>query len=263
MTTVRKDTEHFDTARLRFKNGGFPEFQTPYLSDQFTEDLVAGKWTATETGTGTSHAAFAVAATANDGGQAAGVAGATTNNAQELAAKHVIWKPSLAANAPVVLEARFKAVGTTTAKDGDFVLGLMDAATYTSGLAYVVSAASALTTTAPTEGVSFVYSSIPTSGALHPTSGNNYFGIVTTTVGVGTVAATTVKKDSLFHIFRIEVDASGNARFLIDGEDVGYVPAACVAATALTPYIAVVGKNSHANTGTLDYVFVGGDQASS
>ena len=47
----------------------------------------------------------------------------------------------------------------------------------------------------------------------------------------------------------------------IDANLVGSVGAAVTAATALTPYVAVVGKASHANTGTLDFITVGGTES--
>lgn len=229
----------------------------PYIFDHFAygagalNSHVPQNWVTTETGAAT---VFAPGATGDT--VAIGVTGATTNNAQELAGKGVLWTPSTMGG--VVLEVRAKFVGATTAADGDFRIGLHDAVTEASGLAYVVSAASALTTTAPTDAVGFTYSSIPTSGALFNSGGNNFIGIVNSIADVDAVAATTVAKDSSFHTYRIEIDTTGNAVHYIDGAWVGTVALAVTAATPLTPYISAIAKASHAVTATIDYIYVGG-----
>jgi hypothetical protein len=245
---------------LRLLEGSRFEQRAPSIFDHFAygagafNSHVPQYWVGTETGAATPFAPGATGATV-----AIGVTGATTNNAQELAGKGVLWTPStMATNQRLVLEVRAKAVGATEPLDGDFTIGLADAVTYTNGLAYVVSAASALTTHAPTEFCGFYYSSIPTSGALFA-SGGNYIGAITSKAAVDTVTASSKVKDSSFHIYRIELDAAGNAAFYYDDEKVMSVAAAITAATALTPYIAGIAKASHALTVTLDYIFVGGD----
>ena len=248
----------FDNKTLHMTNGSVVRERAPRISEHWVQDLQSGLWTATEMGAAIP---WAAAATANDGGIAVATTGGTTNNAEELGGKHIVWKPSLSVNQNLVLETRFKSVGATTPADGDFAIGFADAATYASGLAYVFSAASAFTTSAPTEFVGFYYSSVPTSGALFNSGGNNFIGLVTSKANVDAVVATTIAKDSNFHIYRLEVNSVGNAAFFIDDNLVGTVAAAITAATALTPYIAVIAKNSHANTGSSNYVMVGGDFA--
>ncbi len=210
-----------------------------------------------ETGTGTSHAVFVNSATSN-GGYCVGVAGATSANAQEIAGQNVGWKASTMG--PLFIEVRGSFVGTTTAADGDHFIGFSDVVTATSGLSYDISLTSTVTATGVTEGAMVGYSSIPTSGALHPASGNNYYGFFTTkatvaaTPGAGTALA---KKDSNMHVYRVVVDASGNCTFSMDGVVIGAATAAVTAATAVTPYVNVIGRNSHANTATLDYILCG------
>jgi len=122
-----------------------------------------------------------------------------------------------------------------------------------------VGASSLLTASLPVEFAGFGYSSIPTSGVLYAASAN-FIGIVTEINSVAPVLkSTAVAKDSLFHIYRVELDASSNASFFIDDNYVGGTALATTAATALTPYVVAIAKNSHAQTATLDYCFVGGD----
>src|SRR5439155_19114552 len=126
--------------------------------------------------------------------------GATTNNGEELAGKGVIWQPStMGTPGPLVLEVRAKFVGATTAKDGDYYLGFADAVTYTNSLPYVLSAASAFTTSAPVEFAGFGYSSIPSSGSMFNSGGNNFISGVTEKSSVaGSLVPSTTAKDSSF-----------------------------------------------------------------
>src|SRR3990167_2194076 len=254
------DRIDLDSKTLRLIKGGRLECRAPHIFDHFAygagafNSHVPQNWVTTETGTGTPFAPGASGITV-----ATGASGGGTNNAEELAGKNVCWSPStMGDKVHLVCEARFKAVGTTTATDGDFYFGLADAVTYTSSLPYVVSAASALTTHVPSEFAGFCYSSIPTSGALYSASGN-LIGAITTKVDEDTVTASTKVKDSNYHIYRIEIDGSGNAAFYYYDALVMTVAAAITAATALTPYLGAVAKNSHAHTITLDYLYVGGD----
>jgi hypothetical protein len=243
-------------------NSGRTLIRSPYIMEHFCGGGVAiNSWapkifTCTETGAATP---FALGATGDT--VAIGVTGGTTNNAQEIAGTLVGWKPStMATKAKLVFEMRAKFVGATEPLDGDMYFGFGDAVTYTNSLPYVVSAASALTTHVPTEFVGFAYSSIATSGALFLTGGNHW-GFVSSKASVDTVTAPSVSvvKSSVFRTFRIELDSSSNAAFFIDGQHVGSVAAATTATVALTPYVNMVAKASHTNTGTIDYIFVGGD----
>lgn len=253
------------TSQVRIPNGVGFQRRTDEISDHFNtgagalNSAVPQHWVNTQAGSGTLFVSGAGA-----GSYAVGVSGATTDNAVELAGKKVGWNCSTRCSGDqrMVLEARVKCVGTTTATDGDFLIGFGDAVTQTSSLAYVVSAASAVTTGAPTEFVGFYYSSIPTSGTLYGASGNA-IGAISSIAGVDTVTglvsqatSSAVVKDSSFHIYRLELDASANATFFIDDVYVGYVAAAYTANTEMTPYLAVIAKNSHAHTMSVDYLHV-------
>lgn len=251
---------------VRLRNGSRLERRTDEIFDHFNtgagalNSAVPQHWVNTQAGSGTLFVSGAGA-----GSYAVGVSGATTDNAVELAGKKLGWNCSTRctlASDRMVLEVRAKFVGTTAATDGDFLIGFGDAVTQASSLAYVVSAASAVTTGAPTEFVGFYYSSIPTSGALYGASGNA-IGAISSIAGTDTVTAlvsqdtrAAIVKDSTIRIFRLEVDSAANATFFIDDVYCGYIAAAYTANTEMTPYIAVIAKNSHAHTATIDYISV-------
>lgn len=253
--------KHFGTVMetnktIRLLGGGI-ESRATYICDDFCygagalNSHVPQNWVTTETGAATPYAPSASVV----GGALVGVTGATTNNAEELAGKGVIWNPSTQGG--LVFEVRLKAVAATTPTDGDLYFGLADAVTYTNGLPYVSSAASALTTNVPSNFAGFAYTSIATSGALFLTGGN-HFGFVTSKADVDTVTAPTVSvvKDSNYRTFRIECNATADCTFYIDGVQVGVVPAAFTANTAMTPYLTAIAKNSHALTVTIQRLMI-------
>ena len=251
----------FTGKSIRMVGGGAFFSHTPTLFSHFEEGAgainswVPQKFVTTETGAATPFALGATGASV-----LIAVTGGTTNNGEELAGKRVSWVPSTSGIlGKLSLEVRAKFVGATTATDGDFYLGFADAVTFTNSLPYVISAASAFTTSVPTEFAGFGYSSIPTSGTLYSASGN-YIGIVTEkAASAAAVLSTGVVKDSLFHVYRVELDSSGNATFFLDDAKVGVTLLAVTAATALTPYIVANAKNTHAHTATIDYIHVKGD----
>jgi hypothetical protein len=247
---------------VRVQAGGKVIVRPPFLDDHFVygagafNSHVPQNWTTTETGAGAGKASFVPTATGAT--EAVGVAGTTTNNGEEIGGTAVVWDCTTHGKfGPLVFEARVKVVGTTTPADGDFVLGLANALTFTNSLPYVVGASSLYTTSVPVEFAGFHYSSIPTSGTLFNAAGNNFVGIITEKSTVpGTAISSAVVKDSLYHIYRVELDLLGNAGFFIDDNPVGEVALAVTAATALTPYFNVVAKNSHNNTMTVDFAGV-------
>ena len=242
---------------VRIGRGAGLETRSPFIFDHFAygagafNSHVPQNWVTTETGTGTPFAPGATGVSV-----AIGASGAVTDNGEEIAGKLVGWNPSTMGG--LTLEVRAKFVGTTTALDGDFGIGFGDAVTYTNSLPYVFSAASAFTTSVPTEFAGFWYSSIPTSGTLYAASGN-YVGLVSTIANVNTVASSAIVKDSSYHIYRVEMDSSANTQFYIDDVLVGSAAAAITANTAMTPYIVAIAKNSHAHTATVDWVYVRGN----
>jgi hypothetical protein len=260
----RLDRIDYSAKGIRLIDGAKFLVRTPQLMEHFlTSTPAAAGFTATDTGGGT---AFATGAT-TPGGAAIGVTAGTTNNAGELGGTTIAWQPSTQAgsNGPsgtalMVLEVRAKFVGTTTATDGDFYIGWADNKTYTNSLPYVTSTTSTFTTSVPSDFAGFGYSSIATSGVAFQAGGNPIFAVTTianTDTATALSAGGVVVKDSLYHIYRVELDILGNASFYIDDVFKGSVALACTAATLYTPYINVVAKNTHVHTATVDYVHVG------
>ena len=252
---------------IRLQNGATVVNRSPYIMDHFYElvlDQTNGRWIAHGTGTTGDDAPFAILAT-EPGGAIKGRTGTDTNAAQSLFANGVTWKPTThAISKPMFIEARFKVVADTTAADGDFYFGWGDAVSYTNDLPYVLSAASAVTTSVPSDAAVFAYTSLATSGTLFAASGNNYIGAINSLATVDTVTALAsnsgpVQKDSNYHIYRVAVDAAGNAAFYIDDVFRGSVALAVTPGTALTPLINVVMKSAHQNVMTIDYIAVGAD----
>lgn len=253
----------FDGKDIRGTNGTEIFTRATQLFDHFQygagafNSHVPQNWVTTETGAATPYAPGAAAI----GGLAIAVTGAVTDNAEELAGKDVAWKASTQAlERPLSLEARVKSVGATTPTDGSFFIGFCNAVTTGAGITFAISAASAVTAP-PTEFAGFGYSSIPSSGALFLAGGNPLFAISSKAAAAAQTVVSTVVKDSLFHIYRVEVDVNGDAWYFIDDKYVGQKANAVTAATALTPYISGLAKNSHTNTMTVDYIQVAGGLA--
>lgn len=266
MADISDSDKHvtYDAKTIRLANGARLRRRGPFIEDHMTygagavNSHVPQYWVTTETGAATPYAPSASVVN----GALVAVTGGTTNNAEELAGKAVIWQPSTHGRAAgaegLVLEVRAKFVGATTATDGDFVIGFADAVTYTNGLSFVVGLTSAYTTEAPVEFAGFHYSSIPTSGTLYSASGN-VIGCKTMKNSVaGTVASSTVVKDSNYHTYHVTIDTAGNVIMYLDGVYRAAFPAAVTAATALTPYIGAIAKASHTLTATVDYIGVSG-----
>lgn len=64
-----------------------------------------------------------------------------------------------------------------------------------------------------------------------------------------------------YQVLRIELDASGNARFWIDGVFVGTVVSAVTATVALAPVIAAFNRTTSSRNVDIDYVLVQADRA--
>lgn len=267
----------YDMKSIRLTGGAHIEQRSPAYFDHFLgatgtlANAIPQMYSANQAGAGT----LFVGAATNLSGLLIGATAGTTNNAIELGVTNVAYKASTMAvvgtQGRMWMECRAKFVGTTTASDGDFYIGWADAVTYTNSLPFVISTTSTVTTSVPQEFAGFGYSSIPTSGNLFNSGGNNFIGIMTEKANVvvspaiaaasqgATGATTNTAKDSNFHIYRVELDDSGNAAFYLDDVFCGFVASAMTASTAVTPYVNAVAKNSHVNTATLDWLAWGAD----
>lgn len=251
----------YDGKGIRLVNGAGFLNRTPQLFSHFDKTLVAGEWVATETGTGTNHAAFANSVTA--GGWAKGIAGATGSQAQEIGSVVAFTPSTQALFKPIVFEARVSI--PTSVATGNVFVGLMDHNTATSGLAYVMSTSSTFTTSYPTDAVGFVYSATPTSGNLFTTSGN-YWGAVSTISNTDTATRLDVNKAakvavSTAYVLRVEVDANGTAVFFQNGAFMGRVYQAVTAATPLYAYANITAVGSASTYLDIDYIYYRADLA--
>ncbi len=281
---------------LRLRNGArlladSPEYFTHFTEFAFGAFTVtgpldpAGPLTYTSTGTAVTNPTI---------GGLGGILTLTTDNIQNTAEE---LSTNLAfqidTNAPLVFEAKLKVseVGVDNAALEAF-FGLADATTYTSGRPYTVTTASAVTgTNVPADFAGFAISSVPTSGVLFNTAitgttdGTNV-GILTSIASVDAVVAATFADGGVFatgfgaalglattgrvnnvdsyHVYRIEVDAAGTAKFFVDGMFCGSKQGLTVT-VPLGAYFDIVNlQGSAANTEAgmfIDYIYVGGSSA--
>lgn len=68
------------------------------------------------------------------------------------------------------------------------------------------------------------------------------------------VASTTVQADSVFHVYRVEIDASGNVDYWLDGVHLAQDAAAVTTTTPLCVYFGFINREGAANTFDIDYV---------
>lgn len=266
---------------LRFSRGAALNQRSPAIMDHFyygsggtMTSANTTPWITHATGTTGNDVPFAILA--NDpGGSVSGATGTDNNSGQVLAGVNVSWKPSTHAVAnPMVLEARLKVTAATNAYEGLFFVGFADAVTYTNDITYVLSAASAITTSAPTDGIFFAHSSVATSGTAFGSTHANPVVAITSANGTDAVTALAsgtgggFTSGQFIHtgsegytLYRLEVDASANAAFYINDIFVGSVAAASTPTVALTPYFAAqaIGASAHEVTMTIDYIGVWAD----
>lgn len=244
-----------DAKDIRGVNGAELYTRAPQSFDHFLQAAVpSSDFTESKTNTG------AIALLSNAIG---GVIQIPTSGASGDALAEV-WKrklnPSKNAKArPVSFEARVL-IPTLTTVEVSF--GLTDQTAVSGGIAYTASAASAVTTSTPSDGAAFYFGSVPTSGALF-LSGGNSAGVITSIAGTDTAAAidTPVAMDSNYHIYRIEVDVNGAAMFFIDDKKVKFVNGAVTANSVLSPFFSVVTRTAAAREIDVDYLQFAGDLA--
>lgn len=156
---------------------------------------------------------------------------------------------------PIVFEARWKAGATLTANE--FWLGISDAFDDTDPIA--LSLTSTFTTSVPTDGAYIGYSDTPTSGAAFTSGGNQHTAIsiinntnAVVATGQGAFAAST------YYTYRIQLDASGNAAYFVNGNLLGVKGGAVTATVPLTFVMYCVPRTTASAAMTIDYVYMGG-----
>jgi len=195
----------------------------------------------------------------------AGLGGTAVITSDDVAAKShslngagLIWEADRqSADQPLVFEIKVK-VGTLAGRE--FWFGLSDALADTDPIA--LSLTSTFTTSVPTDGVYIGYSDTPTSGAAFLTGGNSHTAIsiianANAVVATGTAAFAT----DTYYVYRIEVDAQGNAAWFVDGKFFTSKAAALTKTVPLT-FVAYAVPRTTAGSGeavmTIDYIYCGG-----
>lgn len=68
------------------------------------------------------------------------------------------------------------------------------------------------------------------------------------------LTSTVALANAAYHVFRIEINADGDADFYIDGAHVGQIENALTASVALCAYVGLINREGAANTADVDYV---------
>lgn len=88
-----------------------------------------------------------------------------------------------------------------------------------------------------------------------PDNGANVYGLSVAANTDGTVIDTgTDQADGVYHIYRVEIDASGNVDYWVDGAHVGSQTTGITTTTDLCVYVAAINREAAANTVDIDYV---------
>lgn len=143
----------------------------------------------------------------------------------------------------LILEARFAQNDIAATA---FALGFSDAQGEAADTIAVTFATTSVTTTASDCAVFFADSDATSNVIRAVTCKADTDGTVLSS-GIAPVNGT-------FHIYRIELDADGNAAFYLDGALVGTQTAGITASTALCGYVGVINREGAANTFDLDYL---------
>lgn len=236
-----------------------------YEATTYTESSTAGPFNGiaiyTSTGTAVVNPTILAVGASNVTGGAGGVLEFTTDDVQNSAEEYatpLLYEFDV--HAPLTFETRlkFRGAASSTEATRELFFGLCDRTTSTSGRAYTVTTASAITgTNVPADFVGFAMSGVPTSGIIFNTDidgagtdGTNVgyitsinsvdlisvlqftghgasSGVTGPTPTVGTTdrfvmnaAGTTgaINDATAFHVYRIDVDIDGIAKLFVDGK---------------------------------------------
>lgn len=238
-----------DTRRKVFsvsRDGFFdPNYaQRVMLFDDFLGDVLADQYSGNS---GADGADPAIVAAANGECHLVSGSGATSAAANASSLTHGLnWK---AANGKMFMEAR---VSLSALTGGHLFIGFTDVlASGTCEIPFTM--ATATLTSNATDAVGFFYDDAATSTNFQVA------GVKADTDQSGDL--TNNAADTSYHIFRVEVDEDGHAKFYIDGVLVYGLANAVTASVALTPCVVCsVAASGDAKTGKVDYLFVGQDR---
>lgn len=210
------------------------------LKDDFTGDALGAEWVPLS---GTDAQALDPAITAAAGGTVRLVSGnAGTGMAADGSqlSSEVIWLPSQT----LVAEARLKLVSSVAAVSWCF--GFTD----TKALEAPFSIATTTITSAASNAVAFVHDTAATAGTVAHCLGVKADSDTALTSSGQVIAADT------YYTLRIEVDATGQAVFKIDGTTVATVASAVTASTLLAATACINANTTASKTMDIDYMYV-------
>lgn len=217
--------------------------------DDFLGDILAANWSGAAAANGT---APAVVVGSNSGEVAlvSGTGGNRQTNCSVLT-KALNYKAS---NGNLVFEARVK---ISSISNSVMNMGFTDTlGTTTAEVPFTISGTTLTDTTS--DGACFVFDDGQTAKnlALAATKANTEQVTIlgATTNGLATAA------DTSYHVYRVEIDTNGHAKFYMDGVFVGGIANAVTPGTALTPVIVGTNDNTATKTVTVDYVYVAQDR---
>lgn len=174
-------------------------------------------------------------------GSHGGVARITTGGADD--DDHELSSPLiLKATKGIGMEARI-ALGDVAASA--FNVGFTDAVTEAADLLAFTFATTTLTTTA-TDAALFFSDPDATSNVLRAAAVKNNTD--------STITAGSLLVNDVFHVYRIEIDSSGNISWYFDGALFKTATAAITTSVALCAYVGLINRETAANTLDIDYI---------
>ena len=214
---------------------GNPMYTKVFFHDHFIADPSEKDWVERETNGGT------IAQAAANGGTVTLTTATADNDCAELS-HGLQW--SGAKNC--VMEARVKMDVITLIGVN---VGWVSAAMNTDNvIAFQITSGAATLATGPTnDGAAFCFD---TDGSV-----DVWYMVATKATTDGTpVSIATAPVADTYENFRVAIDTSGNVTYYRNGVAKGYQAAAITAATLLTPYVAIIGRNGAAKVVTVDRI---------
>lgn len=155
---------------------------------------------------------------------------------------------------PLVYEAKLK---LNTKASGELWVGFSDASDDTDP--YALSLTSTFTTSVPTDAAVIGYSDTPTSGAAF-TSGGNQHTALSTINNTDAVVATSggAFVEATYYTYRVELSATGDAVYFVDGKFVGKKVGAITKTVPLAGICYVAPRTTSSRALTIDYIYIGG-----
>lgn len=237
MTNTKRLTELGMTPALAKELTNF-DYSTLELFDDFLGKTLSTRWAATAGSDSPAGAAI--------NAQVGGVLRLTTGDSNASQAADAIqvngdlnWK---AANGGLTMTARVKISAIAAVQVN---IGFTD---QTAALEMPITLSSTTYTTNATDAAVFVFDTNATTDTIRCMGVAN--DVDATHVDTGNAW------DTNWHVFRIDIDSSGNAKFYIDGAYVGTVASAVTASVALTPVFAARSLAANSKTLDVDYVRV-------